>query len=716
LYMMILNKPATCDLSNPPTSVSTFPATTSQAYLWFYVTNVAVGDVFSSAYYTPSGQPYAGPSGSWAPSASSGSQCLTDAAFYIAGATPATTPGIWSVKVSLNGLPLFTLSFTIQQGSGSGSGSEQVQLSLMTRAKPPTCDITAPPTAATVFYPTDAQAYLWFYVNNVAVGDVFSSEYYTPSGQFYGGPSGAWIASATSGSQCYTDAAFNIAGATPATTPGIWTVKVKLNGNLLFTLTFTISNPNCTYSISGGSLPVSATAGNLTLSVTVASGSNCPSWSASSNVSWITIQSGGSGSGNGTVTLLISTNTSTSSRSGTVTIAGQTVTITQSGATPQQTQVTQYMMTAAVPAACSASNPPTAAPTFQATDPQAYLWFYVTNDAVGDVFSSAYYGPSGQSYSPTSGSWPAVTSAGSHCFADNPFQIAGATPATMPGLWTVKVTLNGQLVFTLTFTILPAQNVPTISAIAGGGGSLPPVKEVSPGGYVMISGSSFATAGTARQVQQGDLVNGMLPTQLAGVCVDVSGQSGYVTFVAPTQVYFQMPNVAVQSSANIRVRTNCGASNEQVSNVKTAWCQTASPEFLYWAQNSDGTGPVAAVNAVTGALVGLPSLVPGIAFSPARPGDVLTIYGVSFGATSPSYSPGQLPSGQGTVTGNPAVRLGSTFLDPSNIVYAGVSPGTAGLYQLSIRVPSLPDGNYPLVFSLGIFTTPSAGYITIRNY
>ena len=710
LYMMLRTTPATCDSSNPPTPVPTFATTDAQAVLWFLVTNTQVGDVFASSYYTPTGQYYSPASGPWRPLTTAGSICLTDTPFLIAGATPASQPGVWSVKVTLNGQALFTLLFTISNpGGGSGGGTpDQVQSYMMVRTRPATCDSSNLPTAVTTLLTTDTQAVLWFLVNNVAVGDVFSSEYYTPSGQFYSPTSGPWIPSSIAGSTCETDAPFLIAGAAPATMPGIWTVKVKGNGQLLFTLTFTIAGPTpCTYSISGGSSTVSGSGGNVTLNVSA--GSGCP-WTASSNAS------GASGSGNGTVTLNISPNTSSSSRSGTLAVAGQTVTIQQAaGFTPPPAPTVQlYMMTLAIPATCSLSNPPTAASAFAPTVPQAYLWLYVSNDAVGDVLSSEYYTPSGQLYGAPGGSWNAASTAGDHCFPDSPFQIAGAGPATMPGVWTVKVRLNGQLVFTLNFTISPTTQ-PNISTVAGGGGSVPPVKEVSPGGYVMISGANFAPAGTARQVQPGDIVNGMLPTQLAGACVDVSGQSAYITFVASDRIYFQMPNVTAQSYASIRVRTNCGTSNELVSNVKTAWCQESSPEFLYWAQNSDGTGPVAAVNATTGALVGLPDLVPGIAFSPARPGDILTIYGVSFGATNPSYSPGQVPNGQGTVTGNPAVSLGTVGLDPSNIVYAGVSPGTAGLYQLNIRIPNMPDGTYPLTFGMGIYVTPSKGYLTIKN-
>jgi uncharacterized protein (TIGR03437 family) len=48
-------------------------------------------------------------------------------------------------------------------------------------------------------------------------------------------------------------------------------------------------------------------------------------------------------------------------------------------------------------------------------------------------------------------------------------------------------------------------------------------------------------------------------------------------------------------------------------------------------------------------------------------------------------------------------------------MYAGVSPGTAGLYQLNIRIPNMPDGTYPLTFGMGIYVTPSKGYLTIKN-
>ncbi|MGB7926139.1 MAG: M36 family metallopeptidase, partial [Pyrinomonadaceae bacterium] len=84
----------------------------------------------------------------------------------------------------------------------------------------------------------------------------------------------------------------------------------------------------CTFSINPTSASYAAAGG--TGSVTVTAGAGC-AWTAVSNSTFITITSGSSGSGNGTVSYSVASNGSTSSRTGTLTIAGQTFTVTQAG-------------------------------------------------------------------------------------------------------------------------------------------------------------------------------------------------------------------------------------------------------------------------------------------------------------------------------------------------------------------------------------------------
>jgi hypothetical protein len=86
----------------------------------------------------------------------------------------------------------------------------------------------------------------------------------------------------------------------------------------------------CTYSISPTSASVAS--GGGTGSVSVTAGAGC-AWTAASNAAFITITSGASGSGSGTVNYSVAANTGTTSRTGTLTIAGQTFTVTQAGTT-----------------------------------------------------------------------------------------------------------------------------------------------------------------------------------------------------------------------------------------------------------------------------------------------------------------------------------------------------------------------------------------------
>jgi hypothetical protein len=56
-------------------------------------------------------------------------------------------------------------------------------------------------------------------------------------------------------------------------------------------------------------------------------------WTAVSNATWITVTSGAAGTGNGTVGFSAAANTG-AARTGTLTIAGQTFTVTQSAVAP----------------------------------------------------------------------------------------------------------------------------------------------------------------------------------------------------------------------------------------------------------------------------------------------------------------------------------------------------------------------------------------------
>ena len=84
----------------------------------------------------------------------------------------------------------------------------------------------------------------------------------------------------------------------------------------------------CSYSVSPSARWMGSTTGSSTFSVTAPVGCG---WSATSSTSWMAIANGGSGAGNGTVTFSAAANPTTTQRTGSLTIAGRTVTVTQSG-------------------------------------------------------------------------------------------------------------------------------------------------------------------------------------------------------------------------------------------------------------------------------------------------------------------------------------------------------------------------------------------------
>ena len=91
------------------------------------------------------------------------------------------------------------------------------------------------------------------------------------------------------------------------------------------TVTFTQAANSCTYSVTPTSVSVAAIGGPSALSVT--SGTSC-SWTAVSNIPWVTITGGASGSGIGGVNYTVAANTG-AARTGTLTVAGKTVTFSQ---------------------------------------------------------------------------------------------------------------------------------------------------------------------------------------------------------------------------------------------------------------------------------------------------------------------------------------------------------------------------------------------------
>jgi uncharacterized protein (TIGR03437 family) len=108
-------------------------------------------------------------------------------------------------------------------------------------------------------------------------------------------------------------------------------------------------------------------------------------------------------------------------------------------------------------------------------------------------------------------------------------------------------------------------------------------------------------------------------------------------------------------------------------------------------------------------------LVPGVVFTPAKPGNILSLFATALGATNPFFAPGELPGVAAQVTAAFSVSVGGITLAASDVLYVGVTQN-AGLYQVNLRIPdAVPDGDQQVVLTVGGVPTPTGGFITITR-
>ncbi len=239
----------------------------------------------------------------------------------------------------------------------------------------------------------------------------------------------------------------------------------------------------------------------------------------------------------------------------------------------------------------------------------------------------------------------------------------------------------------------------------------------SSGSMVSIFGSGFQTSGRQRIAGLGDYLNGAYPTELGCVGVEVTGPGiaqpvqipiAYASF---GQINAQMPEFSGTGPVTLTVLLNPGSPNGVGSAVATLnTLQAFAPAFFVFPNSMS----IAAEKAGTASIVADPTLVAGA--SPAKPGDIVSLFGTGFGDTNPLVPAGQLATGMATLMNSITVTLGGAKLAQSDILYAGLSPGSiSGLYQFNVRIPSAaPTGEVPVTISIGGAETQAGATIPIQ--
>jgi uncharacterized protein (TIGR03437 family) len=281
---------------------------------------------------------------------------------------------------------------------------------------------------------------------------------------------------------------------------------------------------------------------------------------------------------------------------------------------------------------------------------------------------------------------------------NNAGQIVGTGLFQGPGVATVQ----------RAFLLTPLAG-PSIGNVVGAGFSTPGVTSISPNGVFTIFGSDLASAPQGL----GQIVANQLPTNLGGTCVESGTTKWNLYYVSPGQINALAGELPASGTVPVSVVTNCGTANEVTSAAMNVPVAAVAPEFLYFLENSNGNNPVAAVDDTTNVYVGSPGLISGATFAPVHAADVITAYGVGWGATTSNDPIGTLASGAAKITSSYSLTLGGML---ANVSYIGLSPGSAGLYQVNFTVPAgLAPGNQALVLTVDGVSTTSNAFITVAN-
>jgi uncharacterized protein (TIGR03437 family) len=274
--------------------------------------------------------------------------------------------------------------------------------------------------------------------------------------------------------------------------------------------------------------------------------------------------------------------------------------------------------------------------------------------------------------------WTSITSVGSGLvgIGNGSVSFSAATNAGATSR-SGSLTVAGQTV--ILNQLGPPSNGPVITGVSNAAGGQP---GVYPGSFVSIYGSNFTSLAYADW--SNSITNGKLPTQLDGVSVSIGGTPAYINAITPGQINVQAPNVA-PGRVEVTVATPTATSSSFAASS-----QQYGPAFWPWPDNQ----PVATHLDYTFAAKG--GSLAGATTVPAKPGEVIILWGTGFGPTSPVVPAGQLP---GQNAGAPTLNPVTVTLNGIGISVLGAALSSdPGNYQVSVQIPTgIASGSYPLV-------------------
>jgi uncharacterized protein (TIGR03437 family) len=226
------------------------------------------------------------------------------------------------------------------------------------------------------------------------------------------------------------------------------------------------------------------------------------------------------------------------------------------------------------------------------------------------------------------------------------------------------------LTILLTVLALADSGAPTYTAAGIANTAASVTGLYAPNTLITIYGDNLSNV--TRAISAADMSGGMLPTSLigTGVRVFVNQIAADIYYVSPGQVNLLIPTILIAGPATVQLEANGHAGPAVVITLGDA-----APGFFQF-----DTTTVLATH-------GDYSLV--TTDAPASAGEEIALYATGLGPTIPAAIPNQVPQGAAVLASRNSfqVMLNGVAVDSRNIVYAGVVPGYAGLFQINLVVP-----------------------------
>jgi uncharacterized protein (TIGR03437 family) len=216
---------------------------------------------------------------------------------------------------------------------------------------------------------------------------------------------------------------------------------------------------------------------------------------------------------------------------------------------------------------------------------------------------------------------------------------------------------------------------------------------LAPNAIATIYGTNLSW--TTHIVNVADLNDGTLPTSLDGVSVSVQGILSSLLYVSPGQINFIIPyELTLPTVTVIVTRQGVAGPYDNGKPAVQIHLATTAPGFFEW------NGNFAIAEHADGSLI--------TAASPAQPNEVIVLYAAGLGRTSPDLSSGAIPSTALTIlySSQMQILLNAVPCPQTNIYYAGVAPGFAGLYQINVRLPGVLPANPQIQVAIGSQISP----------